>query len=115
MLATAINAPVNDDAFYFVDNRLTYGEPDQDRFWREGERDLDRLLGALGVEEKQMAHGSLLAISGGLLLALPTSLTGLLDWLDEAVNLCARYGISVVMGTPTYVPPPWLIRLWASA
>jgi uncharacterized membrane protein len=40
------------------------------------------VLGALGVEEEQMAHGSLLAISGGLLLALPTALTGLLDWLE---------------------------------
>jgi uncharacterized membrane protein len=40
------------------------------------------LLGALGVEEEQMAHGALLAISGGLLLAVPTALTGLLDWLD---------------------------------
>ena len=40
------------------------------------------VLGALGVEEEQMAHGSLLAISGGLALALPTALTGLLDWLD---------------------------------
>lgn len=40
------------------------------------------VLGALGVEEEQMAHGSLLAIGGGLALALPTALTGLLDWLD---------------------------------
>jgi uncharacterized membrane protein len=40
------------------------------------------LLGALGVEEEQMAHGALLAISGGLILAAPTALTGLLDWLD---------------------------------
>ncbi len=40
------------------------------------------VLGALGVEEEQMAHGSLAAISGGLALALPTALTGLLDWLD---------------------------------
>jgi uncharacterized membrane protein len=40
------------------------------------------VLGALGVEEEQMAHGALLAISGGLILALPTALTGLLDWLD---------------------------------
>src|SRR5919109_899662 len=40
------------------------------------------VLGALGVEEEQMAHGSLLAISGGPALALPTALTGLLDWLD---------------------------------
>jgi uncharacterized membrane protein len=40
------------------------------------------VLGALGVEEEQMAHGSLLAIGGGLALAAPTALTGLLDWLD---------------------------------
>jgi uncharacterized membrane protein len=40
------------------------------------------VLGALGVEEEQMAHGTLLAISVGLALALPTALTGLLDWLD---------------------------------
>jgi uncharacterized membrane protein len=40
------------------------------------------VLGALDVEETQMSHGALLAISGGLILALPTALTGLLDWLD---------------------------------
>src|SRR5436190_12936514 len=40
------------------------------------------VLGALGVEEQQMAHGALLAISGGLAVALPTALTALLDWLD---------------------------------
>ncbi len=39
------------------------------------------VLGALGVEEEQMAHGALLAISFGLLLTPPTALTGLLDWL----------------------------------
>lgn len=38
------------------------------------------VLGALGVEEEQMAHGALLAIGGGLVLALPTGVTGLLDW-----------------------------------
>jgi uncharacterized membrane protein len=40
------------------------------------------VLGALDVEQEQMAHGALLAIGGGLALALPTALTGLLDWLD---------------------------------
>jgi uncharacterized membrane protein len=40
------------------------------------------VFGALGVQEEQMAHGSLLAIGGGLVLAVPTALTGLLDWLD---------------------------------
>lgn len=40
------------------------------------------LLGALGVEEPQMAHGALLALSLGLILAAPTAVTGLLDWVD---------------------------------
>jgi uncharacterized membrane protein len=40
------------------------------------------IFGALGVEEEQMAHGALLAIGGGLAVALPTAVTGLLDWLD---------------------------------
>jgi aryl-alcohol dehydrogenase-like predicted oxidoreductase/uncharacterized membrane protein len=40
------------------------------------------VFGAFGVEEEGMAHGSLLAIGGGLAAAVPTALTGLLDWLD---------------------------------
>jgi uncharacterized membrane protein len=48
------------------------------------------VLGALGVEEEQMAHGSLLAIGGGLALALPTASTGLLDWLDIQKGTPAR-------------------------
>src|SRR5919109_2213102 len=48
------------------------------------------VLGALGVEEEQMAHGALLAISFGLIVALPTALTGLLDWLDIPKGTPAR-------------------------
>ncbi len=40
------------------------------------------VLGFVGVEEGPMARGALLAIGGGLALALPTALTGLLDLLD---------------------------------
>jgi uncharacterized membrane protein len=40
------------------------------------------IAGALGLQENQMAVGSLIAISGGLLLAAPTALTGLIDWLE---------------------------------
>jgi uncharacterized membrane protein len=47
------------------------------------------VAGKLGLQAPQMAVGSLIAISGGLLLALPTALTGLLDWL------------SIPKGTPT--------------
>jgi uncharacterized membrane protein len=48
------------------------------------------VLGVLGVEEEQMAHGALLAISLGLILAAPTALTGLLDWLDIPKGSPAR-------------------------
>jgi uncharacterized membrane protein len=48
------------------------------------------IAGACGLEEEAMAKGSLLAISGGLLVALPTSLTGLLDWLHLAKGSAAR-------------------------
>jgi uncharacterized membrane protein len=40
------------------------------------------VAGKLGLEDRQMAYGSLIAISGGLALAAPTALTGLLDWLQ---------------------------------
>ena len=40
------------------------------------------IAGFCGLEEEAMAKGSLLAISGGLLVAVPTTLTGLLDWAD---------------------------------
>jgi uncharacterized membrane protein len=48
------------------------------------------VLGALGVEEEKMAAGALLAIGGGLILAAPTALTGLLDWLDIPKRTPAR-------------------------
>src|SRR5215475_7007921 len=40
------------------------------------------VLGTLGLQEPAMAHGALLAISAGLILAPPTMLTGLLDRRD---------------------------------
>jgi uncharacterized membrane protein len=40
------------------------------------------VAGRIGIETEQMAVGSLIAISVGLLLAAPTALTGLLDWLE---------------------------------
>ena len=32
------------------------------------------------------------------------------DWLHEYVDSYRRYGIKVVLGTPTAAPPPWLIK-----
>jgi uncharacterized membrane protein len=48
------------------------------------------VLGALSVQEKEMAHGALLTISFGLILALPTALTGLFDWFDIPIGTPAR-------------------------
>jgi len=39
-----------EDAFHFVDNREPYRRADVERFWREGERDLDTILSTLGLE-----------------------------------------------------------------
>lgn len=39
-----------EDAFHFVDNRLRYGDPDQERFWAEGAQDLETLLETAEVE-----------------------------------------------------------------
>jgi SAM-dependent methyltransferase len=41
-----------EDAFFFVDNRLEYGQPDLERFWSDGERDLAKLLDAVGAALK---------------------------------------------------------------
>jgi SAM-dependent methyltransferase len=38
-----------EDAFFFVDNRLDYRNPDVDRFWSDGESDLRRVLDLAGV------------------------------------------------------------------
>jgi uncharacterized membrane protein len=73
------------------------------------------VLGALGVEEEQMAHGALLAISLGLILAAPTALTGLLDWLDIPKGTPARTVATVhlwVMVTATVLfALTWLAQL----
>jgi ubiquinone/menaquinone biosynthesis C-methylase UbiE len=38
-----------EDAMFFVDDREPYGNADEERFWEQGERDLDHVLGKLGA------------------------------------------------------------------
>jgi uncharacterized membrane protein len=62
------------------------------------------IAGAAGLEEPQMAHAALIGISLGLLLAAPTAITGLLDWLDIPKGTPARTTATihlVVMVTTT--------------
>ena len=73
------------------------------------------ILGAAGIEEREMAHGSLLAISGGLLLAAPTALTGLLDWLDlpkgTPVRKVATIHLFTMVGATILFALTWLAHL----
>ena len=72
------------------------------------------VAGAVGLEERQMAHAALIAISFGLLLAAPTALTGLLDWLDIEKDTPARRVATihlVVMVTTTLMfALTWLLQ-----
>ena len=47
------DARAREDAFHYVDNREPYKAADEERFWREGERDLGTLLGTLELTVRQ--------------------------------------------------------------
>src|SRR5918992_3050314 len=73
------------------------------------------VLGALGIEEEQMAHGALLAISGGLILAAPTAVTGLLDWLEipsgtPKKTVATIHLVTMIVATLAFVAT-WLLHL----
>lgn len=72
------------------------------------------LAGALGLQEEQMAHGSLIAISFGLLLAAPTAITGLLDWLDlpkgEPARSAATIHLFVMVMATVLFAVTWLLQ-----
>jgi uncharacterized membrane protein len=73
------------------------------------------ILGALGVEKEQMAHGSLLAISGGLIVALPTAITGLADWLriekGTPARTVATIHLFVMLAATALFAATWLAQL----
>lgn len=72
------------------------------------------IVGACGFEEDAMAKGSLLAISGGLIVAIPTGLTGLLDWLDlrkgTAARTVANLHLSVMLVATALFAVTWVLQ-----
>jgi uncharacterized membrane protein len=72
------------------------------------------LAGYFGLEEAAMAKGSLLAISGGLLVAVPTSLTGLLDWADlrkgSRARTLANYHLTVMILATLTFAATWVLQ-----
>jgi uncharacterized membrane protein len=73
------------------------------------------VLGALGVEEGPMAHGALLAISVGLLVAVPTAVTGVVDWLDIDKETPARQlglvHLAAMVTATVLFAATWLVQL----
>ncbi len=72
------------------------------------------LAGWFGLEEEAMAKGALLAISGGLLVAIPTSLTGLLDWADlskgSRARTLANYHLVVMLLATATFAATWVLQ-----
>ncbi len=62
------------------------------------------IAGKVGLEEAEMSHAALIAISFGLVVTVPTAVTGLLDWLDLPKGTPARTAATIhlfVMVTAT--------------
>src|SRR4051794_7289577 len=61
-----------------------------------------------------MAYAGLLALSGGLLLAVPTALTGLLDWLAmpraTPARLTATWHLAVMVTATVTFAGAWLLQ-----
>ncbi len=72
------------------------------------------VAGALGLQEEQMAHGSLIAISFALILAAPTAITGLLDWLDlpkgEPARAAATIHLFAMVAATLLFAVVWLLQ-----
>lgn len=72
------------------------------------------VAGALGLEEEQMAHGSLIAISAGLILAAPTAITGIVDWLDlrkgSPARRAATIHLLVMVAATVLFAVTWLLQ-----
>ena len=73
------------------------------------------VAGALGLEEEQMAHGALLALSFGLLLAAPTAVTGLADWIrlpkQTPVRRVATIHLTAMVAATVLFGATWLAQL----
>ncbi len=69
------------------------------------------IVGAAGFEQEAMAKGAVLAISGGLIVAIPTTLTGLLDYFDlpkrSAARTLATYHLFVMVVATALFAATW--------
>jgi SAM-dependent methyltransferase len=79
-----------EDAFYFVDNLGGYRDGDTERFWTEGERALDTLLGLLDLE---LGRGDAVVDVGcgvGRLTRVLAARAATVDAIDVSAEMLAR-------------------------
>jgi ubiquinone/menaquinone biosynthesis C-methylase UbiE len=79
-----------ENAYYFVDDRVDYRHPNIERFWKQGEADLDLLLSVLGLELR--STDTVVEIGCGVgrltrVLAQRTERVIALDISEEMLNL----------------------------
>jgi beta-galactosidase len=67
----------------------------------EREADVARMAEA-GVNVVRLAEGAWVHLE-------PAEGVFTFGWLDEVLDLCRRHEIGVVLGTPTFTPPAWLV------
>lgn len=86
------------DAFHAVDNRLEFGNPDVERFWTEGRKDVDTLLATAGVQVEPA--DAVVEIGCGLgrmtrVLAERAASVRALDVSERMLELAREYNPSV--------------------
>jgi SAM-dependent methyltransferase len=79
-----------EDAFHFVDSREPYREADEERFWREGERDLDTLLSTLDLAVRLDDHVLDLGCGIGRLTRVLAGRAGHVTAVDVSPGMLAR-------------------------
>jgi SAM-dependent methyltransferase len=87
-----------ENAFYFVDNRLDYQNPNADRFWAQGVETLDEILALLGVRVEHTDCVVEIGCGVGRLtrpLAERASDVRALDVSGEMLELARRYNSSL--------------------
>ncbi len=103
----------DEDAFFFVDNRLEYGKPDLEKFWADGVVDLDRLLDVVG--EEIGASDSVLEIGCGVgrltrVLAARATSVQALDVSERMLELAMEHNpqldnVEWILGDGTTLAP----------
>jgi SAM-dependent methyltransferase len=89
-----------EDPYFFVDNRLEYGEPDLERFWAQAEEDLRVVLDAVGVPVSSLAGADVVEIGCGVgrltrVLAQTAASVRALDVSPRMIELASEHNPSL--------------------